>query len=800
MRLCTFLFFLLCSLPVSAQDAGQEAARVAEITFVGGEPFSAGRLQRSVRTRANREIFGIPGATWWLWLYQTGERGTLGGLLSGALKRSGEPPAEITAAQLRADALRLESFFRREGYRAAEVEAQADTLAPDVVHVRFVVDRGQPAVVRSLRYTGLDGLPDPEIRDLLREAVFDGELQRRDSVWARQVEVQRFREPALLEERNILLRRLREEGFAAASRDSIRAFVRTEPAAEADSLDVTLRIRPGRRYEVGDVRVRTDGLEEGLLERDTLLQRPAGAVISTVRNEARLEPRLLRRTLQFEPGEIYDQRELVSTKQRLEGTGVFTYTDIVPRLDLARADTAHLPIDITLRTRPRHQIRLETFMLTRSGGASLGSVENELGTGLGLTYENVNAFGGGETLRLQATGGLAVDASSRIFTSSQAEISTALTFPYLVAPFRRLDPLLGLADARTAFSLSLLTARRDALDIIIRSRGTARLRLEMNHSRQLSSWVDLFDITLSNPDTLAGFSERFYDVVVDPVTDPVQRARLIEDYTQPQINDAVRYTLRSRDVNPLRRREGHSAFAAFEVGGQFSQLADDLIFTPDTLEGRIPGLTIDGISNTRLRYRPYVRLTGEVRRYLRLRRSATLALRATAGWAQPTGPTRIVPFDRRFYSGGATSVRGWRLRGLGPGGAEIPSGSEGADLTSLLGGDVKLEFSAEWRQDLIGPLLGARWIGVLFADAGNVWLGPRNPGLAAAEEDGRFRFTSFLGEVGVGTGIGVRAAWEYFIVRLDYAVRAYDPLRDAQGLFPDGTSEPRLHFGLGHTF
>ena len=88
-----------------------------------------------------------------------------------------------------------------------------------------------------------------------------------------------------------------------------------------------------------------------------------------------------------------------------------------------------------------------------------------------------------------------------------------------------------------------------------------------------------------------------------------------------------------------------------------------------------------------------------------------------------------------------------------------------------------------------------------FVDAGNVWFGPRNPGLeleGRGENDGRFRPHRLLRELGLGAGVGIRLSWEYFIARLDFAYRVHDPVSDS--FFVDRWNKPRLHFGIGHTF
>jgi outer membrane protein assembly factor BamA len=780
----------------------QPTPLVARVDYAGNETFSDYDLFLRTRVRANREFLGIAGLRWWLWVYRLGESGKLGNRLGRALTASGEAPALYDQALVDGDVERLIAFYRQEGFRSVRVSADTAYTSSGWVHVTFSVVEGPPSFLRQISYEGLHVL-SPRIRaEFLKSSPIshDASTVHDSSYYA---VGERYSEPKLVEERRRILSVLHNNGFAGASRDSVRAVV---IPVRPDSFDVRLEIGGGRMYRFGDVRFLVAGPELRRRPRqETIRDDTTGHVSVEFANENKLSAALLRRALRFQPGDVFNQSRVLATKRRLEASGVFAFTNVIPeRRTATGASDPRLDYLIELRTRERHSFRSQWFMLQRGG--ALGGADAELGMGIGVSYRNANLLGSGEAFSIGTSGSMAADSDFKLFTSTQAEISFGLSYPYLIAPFRRLERAADFYNVGTRLSLSLLTARRDQLKLIVRGRGDARLRLEMQHSPTVFSLIDVIDISLSNPDTLAGFADDFLDPLLESIKDdPVQRAQIIEDYTQPQVNDAVRYTYRSALVNPLKRDAGYSYEASFEVGGLANLGLDRYVFSPGELEGSLPGLPFfkqDG-SSQRLLYRPYIRLVADFRQYRRVSPTSVFAWKVIGGVAHPISMNEVVPFDRRFFAGGAFSVRGWRLGELGPGDASLATEATTSEATNILGGDIKLEGSLEFRHTVFKRVLAAEWILAPFIDAGNVWFGPRNPGLSGSgpgSPTGKFRPGTIYREIGVGAGVGLRIAWEYLIVRFDLAVPVFDPARRDLGILPDGLRRPLPHFGIGHTF
>lgn len=782
--LCTVLVLALAG-PLQAQPPPEPPPApplVTQVRLTGDLPFDQALLHLQLRTRPNRRFLGIPGARLWLWLYNLGNGGCcFSDRFRGALIGSGEPPALLDRTVVADDQERLRQFYQSEGYREAQVSTRIDTLNAEASQVRVVFDvnAGPATYLRTIRYEGLEELTPAQRETLLQgSALRPGPWTDRQPV-AFTARNQRYSESRLLEERRYILTFLRNEGYARVSRDSIRARIH---APRPDSFDVVFRIGTGPRMRFGAISLDVQGPERTPTRVDTLRPRTPetpGFALSTITNESKLKPRALASALQFWPGQWFSQARLTETKQRLENIGLFTFTDFVPAWPAAADTLPRVPYRVELRTRPRHQVRFESFMLQRTAVLGDETGTGEVGLGGGVAYKNANLLGSGERFQIRGSTSFAADLEGGLFNTAQTEIETSVLFPYLIWPFRSLGRSLNLYEARSRLSLSVLQARRASLLLTIRGRGSLQAGLEMRHSPTLSSLVSLLDFDLSDPDTLSGFSQRF----LSGIQDPVERERILEDYSRPQVNNALRYALRSTNTNLFRRDRGHVREVSFEIGGNLPYVLDRFAFTPGIVEGSLPGLGV-----RRLVYRQYLRMLLDVRRYKPVASRTVFAWKVIGGWAHPTGRSRVVPFDRRFYSGGAVSVRGWNLRALGPG--SIPQ----RNRESLIqGGDIKFEVSVESRNTILRNVFKADWIMAFFADAGNTWYGPRHPGDAR----GVFQVPDLARELGVGSGVGLRIAWQYLILRLDVAF----PLRDpAAGFFAEDAFNPKLHFGIGQAF
>ena len=65
-------------------------------------------------------------------------------------------------------------------------------------------------------------------------------------------------------------------------------------------------------------------------------------------------------------------------------------------------------------------------------------------------------------------------------------------------------------------------------------------------------------------------------------------------------------------------------------------------------------------------YAQYAKMDVDYTHLFKFDEHNTLAAHIGLGIAYPYGNSKILPFEKRYFSGGANSVRGWTVRGLGP--------------------------------------------------------------------------------------------------------------------------------------
>ena len=145
-------------------------------------------------------------------------------------------------------------------------------------------------------------------------------------------------------------------------------------------------------------------------------------------------------------------------------------------------------------------------------------------------------------------------------------------------------------------------------------------------------------------------------------------------------------------------------------------------------------------------------------RHLPLGRDRVFAFRFFSGVALPVGNSENIPFSRSYFAGGANDNRAWKAYKLGPGTSDNNNEFNEANL--------KISMNMEYRFPVIGSLKGA-----LFIDSGNIWNFQDN----VTDPKASFDNLSDLSEIAIGSGIGIRYDFDFFVFRFDTGFKTFNP-------------------------
>ncbi|MGN7864157.1 translocation and assembly module lipoprotein TamL [Chryseobacterium sp. 22458] len=200
---------------------------------------------------------------------------------------------------------------------------------------------------------------------------------------------------------------------------------------------------------------------------------------------------------------------------------------------------------------------------------------------------------------------------------------------------------------------------------------------------------------------------------------------------------------------------------AFYFNGKVELAGNALsLFNKKSNDGGVvsgPQKTIFGIP-----YAQFVKFDVDARKYFKFNGNQTLVLRQFIGVGVPYGNSRDMPIIKSYFNGGSNDIRAWvAFGGLGPAESQVDE-----RVRTYMTNDVKLTTNIEYRIPFNNMYEGA-----LFTDIGNTW-SLRNHEDAHNDQ---FKFNKFLGQMGIGSGFGLRVNVAYITLRLDFAYKIYDP-------------------------
>jgi len=490
-------------------------------------------------------------------------------------------------------------------------------------------------------------------------------------------------------------------------------------------------------------------------------------------NKPFVRPNVIKSSTDLASGYLYRETDVHETYERLMRLGAVQSVNV--RFDESASDSTVLDTRISLMPS-----KTNSFNIELEGTNSAG----DFGAALATTYQNRNIFHGSELLNIKLRGAFeAIKGLSGYQDQNYIEYSAevGLAFPDFKFPF--LSPRFRHA-AKATSEVRLMFDSQDRPEFHRRV-VTAAWRYKWGQAgRRRQHRVDLLDL---NYVFMPWISDTFRRLYLD---NPASRNAILRyNYENLFIMGwGYNFTYSSQILNGPNSNYGTNAYtirAGIETSGNLLYGLCNLF---GTSQNDMSQYTLLNIA-----YAQYAKADFHFSKSFRFDDRNSLAMHLGFGIAYPYGNSTILPYEKRYFSGGANSVRGWSVRELGPGSFK---GSDGRIDFINQTGDMKLDMNLEYRTHLFWKLDAAA-----FIDAGNIWT-IRD---YADQPGGQFRVDEFWKQIAVAYGLGIRLNFNYFLLRLDLGMKAVHPAyTDARHhypiIHPQFGRDSSWHFAVGLPF
>ena len=651
--------------------------------------------------------------------------------INRTLRNMGEAPVVYDTLQARLSCENLQRALQNLGYLDSQVELYTEVKGKKLNAV-YVLHPGAPFFIRNVSYV---------IQDSLIARLMAGDVHKLN-------QGDKLNVDNLNQERSRITAYLQDNGYFRFHKEFIN--FRVDTVQSTHKADVTLLLRPYRTSDIQD----TLHTRYTVRNIDYASGDPQDSVIHLRKN-------VLRENTFIREGKPYSASGLQNTYNHFGRLGAVKYTNISFEQD---PDSALLDAHLQLQTN-----KPSTLSFQPEGTNTAG----DLGAAASLTYENRNLFRGSESFSVQVRGAYEAIRGLEGYSNQdyiEYSVESRLSFPRFMMPFLSSEARRR-TIATSELSLTYDTQNRPEFHRRVLSAGWSYKWSPLSSRNQYQ-----FDLLNLNYVFMPWISDTFRKEYLDNPTN---------------YNAILRYNY--EDLFIMKTGFGFSYNDGKTAIKTNIETAGNLL----SLGSAIFGGNKDDLNQYKvfnIAYAQYIKGDIDYTHHLISGYNDQLVFHVGLGIAYPYGNSIILPFEKRYFSGGANSVRGWSVRSLGPGRYKDKDGNINF-ITQT--GDIKLDLNLEYRTHLFWKFGGA-----LFIDAGNIWTIRDYP----SQPDGQFQIQNILKDLAVSYGMGLRLNFDYFIIRVDMGMKAVNPAykTEDENHFP--LIHPRLsrdfafHFAVGLPF
>jgi len=712
------------------------------------------------------------------------------------LKTTGEAPVIIDEEKTKKTVNRLQAYHINNGWFNVKTTYDIYKKGNKRAEIGYDVKTGKAFTIDSISSKVASPIIDTLYKNIKKNSLI--------------VKGEQYKTVNLENERDRISTELRNSGIYHFSQDYINFEIDTIGTNKKVNIGVQIQNRairtpdstrrePFKIYHVDEVNIITDYTFEnrGKPFQDSI--RYNGFNLYAY-DKIKYRPKSITDAMFVNPGRIFKDIDRTRTYRYINELRTFKYPNIeyIENPDNTLTDT--------IRLTP-----LKKFSLGFSTDVSTSNIQT-VGFSLNPSLLIRNIFKGTETLEISAIGsiGASKDEGKKdgdpFFDINEIGVDLKLTIPRIFSPFYTENIIPKYMSPSTRIGLSTTSQTNIGLD---KQTLAGTFNYNWYPNTKTTNKLDLFNVQYVrnlNIDNYFGVYQNSFNLLNQTARDinyigpddtlnipnsdnPVNEADTFIDYvlddnTPPEVSEIQLTT-----VNSINERKNRLTENNLIISSSFSFINDertnifDNNFSIFRFKLELAGNLLAGVSSViglkkdsngryellDVAFSQYVKTEFDYVKHWDIGEKNVLAMRSFVGIAVPYGNSTNIPFAKSFFAGGPNDNRAWIAYSLGPGSSETTNEFNEANL--------KLALSIEQRFNIFENLNGA-----VFVDAGNIW------NVLDDVEDDRATFSNFssLKDIAVGSGVGLRYDFSFFVFRFDVGFKTYDPsYRDKNRWFND---------------
>ena len=697
------------------------------------------------------------------------------------LSKNGDPPTLVDSTEISKNIQRLEQYYKNLGYFDVKLSNLRRKIKNNYEEIEYFIDLNERYTIDNI----VEEIENKDLKEIYFDHLNNSFLKPGNP----------FITKSLEDERNRLFKLYRNNGVYNFQENSLQFIAKIDSSGIDKKIAIVLKINPIRKrnkdslYEIPyrkfkindiDLFIESKGEEDLGYE----YQNNFGDFNIFSKTKLKYKKKAITDPIFIKKSDWYSDKDRALTYRYFNSLRNFKYPSII----YEKNSDSTLTSSIYLTPKERFSLGLDMDI-------SHSNIQN-IGMGFGLSTGIRNIFKGTEILNFGIKNTLgasrnSADTNDRFFNIFELGGDVKIRFPKIISPFS-LEKLIA-KDMDPSTQITFGTTLQENIGLDKQYFGTTfeyewrtsnkrkfifkLIDLEFVNNKNIENYFNVYRNSYDRLNIIAinnDLSENYFDEN-NNLKIPLGTnlfIKNVEDGSLSTLSNEEQLTFKSISERRNRLTVNNlilGSSLSFNYNNQESILDQNFFqfrwkfewvgnvlnkFLDLTSQKNINGnYEINGVTPSQ-----YLKTDIDFIRHLPLGRDRVFAFRFFSGVALPVGNSENIPFSRSYFAGGANDNRAWKAYKLGPGTSDNNNEFNEANL--------KISMNMEYRFPVIGSLKGA-----LFIDSGNIWNFQDN----VTDPKASFDNLSDLSEIAIGSGIGIRYDFDFFVFRFDTGFKTFNP-------------------------